>query len=156
KSIELYNQAIETDPGYALAYSGLADVYNVVSSYLVLSPKEAFPRAKTAAMKAVALDDTLAEAHTALAAVKTLFEWDWPGAEREYRRAIELNPGYPTAHYFYGYMYLLSMGRFEEAIAEMKRAIELDPFSAIVHANLGAVYNLAGRYDEGIVQIRLG
>jgi TolB-like protein/Tfp pilus assembly protein PilF len=155
KSIENYNQAIETDPGYALAYAGLADVYNVVGSYLVLSPREAFPRAKAAAMKAVKLDDTLAEAHTALAAVKTLFDWDWPGAEQEYKRAIELNPSYPTAHYFYGFMYLISMGRFEEAIAEMKRAIELDPFSAIVHANLGATLNFAGRHDEGIAQIKL-
>ena len=155
KSIEHYNQAIETDPGYALAYAGLADVYNIAGSYLDLSPQETLPQATAAAMKAVELDDTLAEAHTALAAVMTVFDWDWPGAEREFKRAIELNPGYPTAHYFYGYMYLLSMGRFEEAITEMKRAIELDPFSAIVRANLGAAYNLAGRYDEGIAQIRL-
>jgi len=155
KSIEHYNQAIETDPGYALAYAGLADVYNIAGSYLNLSPQETFPQATAAAMKAVELDDTLAEAHTALAGVMTVFDWDWPGAEREFKRAIELNPGYPTAHYFYGYMYLLSMGRFEEAITEMKRAIELDPFSAIVRANLGGAYNFAGRFDEGIAQIRL-
>ncbi len=154
KSIEYFNQAIEKDPGYALAYAGLADVYNVAAFPLRLSPKEVFPRAKAAATKAVELDDTLAEAHSALATVKSVYDWDWLGAEREFRRAIELNPGYPTVHYFYGFTYLLPMGRFDEAITELKRAIELDPFSAILNVNLGWALYFVRRYDDAIVQLK--
>jgi hypothetical protein len=105
-------------------------------------------------MKAVELDDALAEAHSALATVKSLYDWDWPGAEREFRRAIELNPGYPTAHYFYGFGYLVPMGRLEEAMAELKKAIALDPFSPIVITNLGFTLYLARRYDDAIAQYR--
>jgi serine/threonine-protein kinase len=155
KSIEYFNQAIEKDPGYALAYAGLADVYSVASSYLRLSSKEALTRAKAAAMKAVELEDTLAEAHSALGTVKT-GDYDLAGAEQEFRRAIELNPGYATAHYFYGLMYLVPMGRFEEAIAELKKAIEQDPLSAIVITNLGFVFYCARRYDQAIAQYRKG
>ncbi len=154
KSIEYFNQAIEKDPGYALAYAGLADVYNVATSYLSLPPREVFPPAKAAATKAVELDDTLAEAHSALATVKAQYDRDWSGAEREFRRAIEINPGYPTAHYFYGFVYLCPMGRFEEAIAELKKAVELDPFSGIVNSNLGWTLYLARQYDQAIAQYR--
>ena len=154
KSIEYFNQAIEKDPGYALAYAGLADVYNVATVYLGLSPKDVFPQAKAAAAKAVELDDTLAEAHSALATVKGQYDRDWAGAEREFRRAIELNPGYPTAHYFYGFVSLCPMGRFEEAIAELKKAIELDPFSGTVNSNLGWTLYFARQYDQAIAQCR--
>jgi Tfp pilus assembly protein PilF len=153
KSIEYFNQAIEKDPAYALAYAGLADAYNVATSYLHLPSKEVFPRAKAAAIKAVELDDTLAEAHSALATAKSN-DWDWPGTEREFRRAIELNPGYPTAHYFYGLTYLCPMGRFDEAITELQKAVELDPFSAILNANLGYALYQARRHDDAIVQLR--
>jgi Tfp pilus assembly protein PilF len=151
KSTEYFNQAIERDPGYALAYAGLADVYNVAATYL--EPKEVFPRAKAAAMKAVELDDTLAEAHSALATVKS-HDWDWSGAEREFRRALELNPGYATAHYFYGFSHLCPLGRLEEAVSEMKKAIELDPLSGIVNTNFGLTLYLARRYDEALAQFR--
>jgi non-specific serine/threonine protein kinase len=153
KSIEYFNQAIEKDPNYALAYAGLADVYNVAAGYLDLSPKEIFPRARAAATKAVEVDDTLAEAHSALAMVKA-HDWDWAGAEREFQRAIQLNPGYATAHYFYGYADLCPMGRFEEAIAELKIAVELDPFSGIINTNLGGTLYYARKYDEAIAQCR--
>ena len=154
KSIEYFEQAIAKDPDNALAYSGLADSYNVISSYNVLAPKDAFPKAKEAATKAIQLDDSLAEAHTSLAVVKAAYEWDWPGAERESKRAIELNPGYANAHYWYAFSVLTRQGRFEEAIAEMNRALELDPFSLIINTNLGWIFYYAHRYDDALEQCR--
>ncbi len=154
KSIEYFEQAIEKDPDNALAYSALADSYNVISSYNLLAPNEAFPKAKEAATKAVQLDDSLAEAHTSLAVVKAAYEWEWSGAEREYKRAIELNPGYATAHYWYAFSVLTRLGRFEEAIAEMNRALEFDPFSLIINTNLGWIFYYAHRYDDALEQCR--
>jgi serine/threonine-protein kinase len=153
KSIEYFNQAIEKDPAYALAYAGLADSYSIAGYGLGLSPNELFPPAKAAASKAVELDDALAEAHSALAAVKS-HDWDWPSAEREFRRAIQLNAGYPTAHFFYASMYLLPMGQFEETIAELKKAVALDPFSETINTNLGRALYFARRYDEAIAQYK--
>src|SRR5262249_16769804 len=106
KSIEYFNRAIEKDPGYALAYAGVADVYHVADSYWRVAPQGVLARARMAAAKAVDLDDTLAEGHSALAVVKS-YDWDWAGAEREFKKAIELNPGYPSAHYFYALDYLV-------------------------------------------------
>jgi serine/threonine protein kinase len=154
KSIEYFQQAIAADPNYALAYGGLADSYNVLSTNNILPPREAFPKAKAAVTKALEIDDTLAEAHTSLAFIRTVYDWDWPGAEQEYKRAIALNPNYANAHYFYAFTFLISQGRVDEAIAEMKRAVELDPLSLIINTNLGRTYFLARQYDKALEQYR--
>src|SRR5712692_4602353 len=116
KSIEYFQRAIDRDPGYALAYAGLADVYVISSGYGIFAPRDSYPRAKAAATKALELDDTLAGAHATLGQEKAAFEHDWSGAEWEFRQAIERNPGYANAHYFYGYLYLVAVGRMDEAI----------------------------------------
>ncbi len=152
KSIQYFREAINKDPGYALAYAGLADSYNVIGDYNRTPPRENFPLAEAAAKKAVDLDDTLAEAHTALAVVKAGYDRDWAGAEREFKRALELNPGYASAHYFYGLLYLSPQGRHEEGIAELKKALELDPFSPIINTNLGRVLYWAHQYDRAAEQ----
>jgi serine/threonine protein kinase/tetratricopeptide (TPR) repeat protein len=153
RSAEHFQHAIDLDPSYALAYAGLADSYNMLADYSVLPPKEAFPRAEAAAAKALEMDDTLAEAHTSLAFVKMAYDGDWAGAEREYRRAIELNPNYATAHQWYASL-LVMMRRFDESITEMKRAQALDPLSRIINANLGLHYYYARQYDQAIEQLR--
>jgi TolB-like protein/Tfp pilus assembly protein PilF len=153
KSIEHFNQAIEKDPSYALAYAGLGDAYSLLPGYGGASPRESFPKAETAARRAVELDDTLAEAHTSLAQV-LIEEWNLPESDREIQRAIALNPNYPTAHHWYGCNNLLVTGRFDEAIAEGKRAQELDPLSLIINADLGYDYIYARRYDQAIEQLR--
>src|SRR5262249_46043319 len=134
KAIEYFQQAILKDPSYALAYTGLADCYTVLGIPLEeagLPPKEVMPKARAAALKALAIDDTLAEAHTSLAHIKSVYEWDWRGSEREFKRAIELNPNYATVHHWYA-LSLSAMGRHDEAIAEIKRALELNPFPLII------------------------
>ncbi|HJY86840.1 MAG TPA: protein kinase [Candidatus Acidoferrales bacterium] len=153
-SIGYFQQAIERDPSYAQAYAGLADVYNVMDTYLHLSPQETFPKARVAAMKALELDDTLAEAHTALAMVRSHYDWDWTGAEKEFQRALELNPNYANAHYFYGWTCLIPLGRLDQALREMKRAQELDPLSPIINTNLGETLIDARQYDAAIEQLR--
>jgi TolB-like protein len=153
KSIEYYNQAIAIDPGYALAYAGLADCYLVLPDYTNLPWQEAYAKSKAAALKALELDETLAEAHAALGGVKVDSEWDFVSAENELKRAIELNPNYATAHHWYA-QYLSSMGRHEEAVKEIRRAQELDPLSLIINAVVGDTYIKARRYDEAIVQLR--
>ena len=153
KSIEYFQQAIEKDPSYALAYAGLAGSYGVMATWNVMAPKEAYPRQKAAALKALEIDETLAEAHASLGLVREDYDWDWMGAEKEFKRAIELNPGYATAHQWYA-EYLSEMGRYNEAIAEAKRAQELDPLSLIINADGGLVFFYARRYDEAIAQCR--
>ncbi|MBZ5561928.1 MAG: tetratricopeptide repeat protein [Acidobacteriia bacterium] len=153
KSVAYFQQAIEKDPGYALAYAGLAESYFFLAGWGVMAPKEAFPRVKSAASKALEMDETLAEAHAFLGAARFNYEWDWVGAEKEFKRAIELNPGYATAHHGYA-AYLSCMGRHDEAIAEVKRAQELDPLSVNINASVGWVFFSAGRTDEGIAQYR--
>ena len=133
-----FQQAIQKDPQFALAYAGLADCYNVIVESVSVSPPEALTKAKTAALKALSLDDNLAEAHASLAWVHFQLDWDWAGADREFRRAIELNPGYATAHHWYA-QYLAAMGRAEEAMGEMNRAQQLDPLSLIIRLDTGAV-----------------
>ena len=147
KSIDYFNQAIERDPSFGLAYAGLADCY-VVPAYM-LPPGEKIPKAKVAAMKALEIDDTLAEAHTSLARAMTTYDWDWRGAEREFQRAIELNPNYAIAHQWYC-GYLEAMGRTPEAIAEGKRALELDPLSPIITFEMGLGFYYARDYDKAI------
>jgi len=149
KSIEYFKQAIEKDPTYALAYGGIADCYNLLGYYNYLSPQEAYSRAKAAAGKALELDDTLAEAHSSLAFVKEFYDWDWLGAEREYKRAIALHPSYATAHQWYS-GYLSAMGRHKESIVEAKRARELDPLSLFTSTTLGWVFYYARQYDQAI------
>jgi len=152
KSMECFNQAIERDPGYALAYAGLADSYVTLQDYASVSPKVTLPKAKEAAHKALEIDSTLAEAHNALAQVM-FREWDWEGAEREHKRAIELNPNYASAHHWYALL-LVYTARFDEAIAEMKKAWELDPLSLIINRNLGLVLYFARRYDQAVEQLQ--
>ncbi len=153
KGVDYFQQAIDKDPNYALAYVGLADCYGLLGIWGPPRPAEAFPRAKAAALKAVEIGDTLGEAHTSLAWINFVFDWDWAGAEREYRRAFELNPSYATAHQWYAH-YLMWMGRLEEAKAEMKRAQELDPLSLVINTELAYPFYYAGQYDQAIQQGR--
>jgi TolB-like protein len=153
KSIDYFQQATEKDPGYALAYAGLADSYaDLGGGWLYLPPSESFPKAKAAAMKALELDDTLAEAHAALA-YADFFDWDWPSAEREFKRAIELNPNSALSHDRYAEC-LKTRLRFSESMAEAQRAQELDPLSPEIASQLGTVYLYTRRYDEAIAQYR--
>ena len=137
KAIEYFQQAIDKDPGYALAYAGLADSYSALGGgWQYLSPSDSFPKAKAAAMKALELDDTLAEAHAALAYAVFFADWDWPTAEREFKRAIELNPNSALSHDRYA-GYLETRLRFTESMAEAQRAQELDPLSPEILTQAG-------------------
>lgn len=151
KAIEYFKQAIATDPSFALAHAGLADCLAVAQGYQGESHYSLTLKAKDAALKALELDQRLAEPHATLGWIKFRHDWDYAGAEREFRRAIELKPGYTTARHWYGF-YLAAMGRFDEAIAELKRAQEQDPVSLITNTALGTVLLLARRYDQAIVQ----
>ncbi len=151
KSIEYFQQAIKKDPDYAPAYSGMADAYTLLGYRGILPSNEALPRGKAAALKAVELDDSLAEAHASLAFIAETHEWDWPTAEREYKRALELNPGYAAGHNWYA-GYLMYVGRFEEGIVEARRARDLDPLSLPVNNALAGRLLLAGREKEAIEQ----
>jgi TolB-like protein/DNA-binding winged helix-turn-helix (wHTH) protein/Flp pilus assembly protein TadD len=153
KAIDYFSRAIEADPTYAEAYSGLADSYALAGDWLygILPPQEAFRQAQAAATRALALDDTLGEAHTSLAFALDLYAWDWAAAEKQYQRAIELNPGYATAHHWYAW-HLLVMGRNSEGIFEMRRAESLDPLSLIISADLAEALCIAHLYDESVQQ----
>jgi len=154
-ALAYFKQAIEEDPKYAPAYSGLADTYALLGDwqYAVMPPKEAFPKAKAAAIKALELDSTLGEAHNSLAFVLDGFDWDFDSAGKEFQRAIELSPGYATAHHWYAW-HLSLLGRYDEAIAEMRQAENLDPLSLIINADLAELLVLAHSYDESIRQSR--
>ncbi|HJQ68074.1 MAG TPA: protein kinase [Blastocatellia bacterium] len=149
KGIQYFEQAIAVDPGYALAYAGLADSYNILVSYSAMAPKDAFPKAKQAAERALQLDDRLGEAHASLAFVRFGFDWDFAEAEREFARSIELNPGYAAAHQWNA-IYLAAMERLEEAKAETTRAQDLDPLSLPIMTNVGWIHHLSRRYDRAI------
>ena len=153
KGIEYFQQAIAKDPTYALAYSGLADCYSSLADFGVVPAKEGYLRAKDAALKAVELDDTLAEAHGSLALIKSSYDWDWSGADKEIRRAIELSPSYADAHRLHAEV-LWQTGRLNEAIAESKGNLELDPISLGNNVDLGVEYFLARQYDQVIAQER--
>jgi eukaryotic-like serine/threonine-protein kinase len=153
KSIEYFEQAIDKDPGYALAYAGLADSYSALGGdWLYLPPSDSIPKAKAAAKKALELDDALAEAHAALA-YATFFDWDWSGAEQQFKRAIELNPNSALSHERYS-EFLRTRLRFNESIAETQRAQELDPLSTDIVTNGGFIYLFTRRYDESIAQFQ--
>jgi tetratricopeptide (TPR) repeat protein len=149
KGLEYFQRAIEIDPGYAPAYCGLSDSYNILASFGHISWAEAMTNARAAAYKALEIDDELAEAHTSVATLALSQNWDWSGAESEFKRAIELNPNYATAHHWYG-LTLLGMKRFDEALAQARKAQELDPLSVMINVDTGYIYYCAHRYDEAI------
>lgn len=150
-SIEHYNTAVGLDPSTALAYSGLADSYIVLPLLSSVPQDEAYAKARQAAFRALSLDASLAEAHTSAADVKLYVDWDFAGAEREFHRALNLNPNYATAHQWYA-EYLSLMGRHEEAIREIQRALELEPLSAVMYHQAGQIYKNARQYDKAIAQ----
>jgi serine/threonine-protein kinase len=153
KSIEYFKKAVEIDPYYAQAYAGLAVSYNDLPNYSSFPSAEAYPLAKEAALKALELDNELAEAHTALGLILSDHEWDWVGAEKEYKRAIELNPAYETAHQWYAFL-LACLWRPDEAISEMNKAYELDPLSLAVNRNYGFLLYMARKYDDALKMLR--
>jgi len=153
KAIEYFQQAVEKDPAYALAYTGLADSYVLLGWNSYLPPKDAFPKGKMAAMRALRLDPDLGEAHTPLAAVLWLHDWQWQEAQREFKRSLALNPAHPTASHWYA-EYLMTMGRHVEAIARIKNSQELDPLSLIISVAIGRDYYMARRYDDALEQLR--
>ncbi len=149
--IKYFQKAIDLDPNYPQAYAGLADCYIMMANWGFMPPAEAYPNAEVAARKGLALDDHLAEAYTSLAYASLLYDWDWSGAEQKFRRAIELNPNYATAHHFYS-IYLMAAGRHTEARAEIRRAQALDPFSLIINSVVGWIYYEGRQYDKAIQQ----
>jgi tetratricopeptide (TPR) repeat protein len=153
EGIGYFQQAIAKDPTYALAYAGLADCYAILFNYSGLASSETLPKAKAAALKALEIDDTLAQAHATLAVTHEMFDWEYPAAEKEFRRAIELDPKYPTAHHWYSLL-LSALGRHEEAIAEAERAYEVDPLSPIISNLRAAVSYNARLYDRAIEAAR--
>jgi TolB-like protein/DNA-binding winged helix-turn-helix (wHTH) protein/Tfp pilus assembly protein PilF len=155
KAVGYFNQAIEHDPNYARAYTGLADSYALMGDwqYGILAPGEAYPKAKAAAAKAIELDNTLGEAHISLAWFLDGFDWDWESGGREFTQGIELSPGYATGHHWYGW-HLAALGRHGEAVAELEKAESLDPLSLIIGADLAEELLIAHRYDEAIYQCR--
>ena len=153
QGLDYFRQALEQDPRYALAYAGIADCYNLLGVWGALSPHEAMPKVKDAALKAIALDDSLAEAHASLAFVHWVYDWDWMAAGAEFERALELNPGYATAHDWYAY-YLASRRRFDEAVRHITRAQELEPVSLSIGTDVGEIYFWAGRYDRAVEQLK--
>lgn len=153
KSIELFERALRLDENYALAWSGLADSYVLLQFYTQGQESDVFPKAKQAAQKALSLDKDLAEPHAALAMYKQLYEWDWEGAETEFKRAIAANPNYATAHQWYG-EFLSSMGRYDESIAELEKAVKLDPLSLSTNTALAQPYLASKRYAEAIEKLQ--
>jgi len=154
QAIECFEQAIAKDPTYARAYAGLADSYALLSGYTQTPQTESMPKARAAALKALELDEGLAEAHTSLALITENYDWDWRTAEKEYRRAIELNPNYATAHHWYA-EFLSWQGRFDEAFAESERARQLDPLSLIIATDHAAILFYSRQYDRAIAQCRI-
>jgi TolB-like protein/Flp pilus assembly protein TadD len=154
KAIESYQQAIQLDPNFALAYARIAEAYNQMPNYPYASPMEAFPKAKVAGERAIALDPTLSEGYTALGNTLTSLDRNWSAAESAFKRALELDPNSATAHYRYATEYLISVGKTKEAVAEVERALELEPLDPNMVANLGRVYLYDGQRDRAVVQAR--
>jgi TolB-like protein/Tfp pilus assembly protein PilF len=151
KAIKYFEEAIKMDPGFALAYSGLADSYNILVDHGYLPPSEGNPKTLEAARKAVELDETLAEAHASLGIILSV-QWDWRGAEEEYAKALRSNPNYATAHHWYS-IHLLGLGRLDEAIKELKIAEDLDPLSPQIHAYAGCLFLCARQYDLALKEV---
>jgi TolB-like protein/DNA-binding winged helix-turn-helix (wHTH) protein len=152
KALRYFQAAIDKDPNYGAAYAGLADTYLLQGGFFFRSQNETIPKARAAAQKALQIED-LAEAHATLGLIAENYDWDWPGAEREFRLAIALNPNYSTAHHWYGEAFLALTGRFDEAFVQMKQAAELDPLSPIISTDVGVTFYLARRYDQAIPQL---
>ena len=153
KAIEYFQQAVQRDPTYALAYAGLADSYVLLGWNSYLRPSDAFPKGKIAAMRALRLDPDLGEANTPWAAVLWLHDWQWQEAQMEFKRSLALNPAYPTANHWYA-EYLMTMGFHEEAVALMRKSQELDPLSSIISVAIGWAYYMGRRYDDAMEQLR--
>ncbi|HUI05594.1 MAG TPA: tetratricopeptide repeat protein [Verrucomicrobiae bacterium] len=153
KAADYLEQAVGKDPNFALAYAALADCYLVLPGYTGTPAKQSMPKARAAALRALELDNTLGEAHAALGSIKQSWDWDWPGAEAEFKRAIELNPNYATAHLWYSIL-LRCLGRFDEAIREIRRAQDLDPVSPVIGMNVGGVLVYDRRPQEAITEFR--
>ena len=153
RGLAYFRQAIEEDPQYARAYSGVADAYNLLSLWGAMPPAEAMPNVKEAALKAIAIDDTLAEAHTSLAFANWVYDWDWEAAGAEFRRALDLDPAYATAHEWYAY-YLASDGNFDDAIAHITRAQQLEPLSLSINTDVGEIYYWAGQPDRAVAALQ--
>ena len=151
KALGYFQQAIRLDPNYSLAYVGLADTYTLLSFFTLAAPNDAFPKAKVAAEKALTIDNTLAEAYTALGQYEAYYEWDWNGAEDKFQKGIALNPNYPLLHHWRS-LNLIAMGRMDEARAAMRRALELDPLLLVTNVNLGRIDYYEGHYDQAIKQ----
>jgi len=151
KAVELFNEAIEEDPLYALAYAGLADTYTLLGFYHHRTPGQTFPQARASAQKALDINDALAEAHASLGFIEWVYDWDWAGAETEFKRAIELNPNYATTHQWYG-SFLGTQGRLDQGLEEIKKAQTLDPLSPQITTNVGEMFWYKGQYDEAIEQ----
>ncbi|HET9917000.1 MAG TPA: FlgO family outer membrane protein, partial [Candidatus Binatia bacterium] len=153
KAVEYFNQAVALDPNYALAYAGLADAYALLSSFSFMPPAEAIPKAREFARRALSLDDSLAEPHTTLGYVSSQHDYDFAEAERELKRAIDLNPNYGTAHQWYGEV-LTYGGRFDEAFAEFRRGLEIEPLSLPINWDFGRCLYMSRRYDESLAQLK--
>lgn len=152
-AINFFGQAISRDPGFALAHAGLADCFHPLGAYRVLSPAEAFGKAKAAALKALEIDDRITEAHTSLAMSILFYEWNWTSAEQSFKRAIQLNPNYPIAYQWYA-VYLMAMGRQDESLAAVRHAQELDPLSLPINTHLGWAYYFVREFDQAERQLR--
>ncbi len=155
-AIEYFKKAIDSDPTYALAYVGLADCYLLLGSFGIatLAPKDAFPKARDAVERAMEIDDTLAEAHNSLGYCLANYDWNWTATQREFKRALELKPGYAPAHHWYGFLFLVAFGRLDEAIAELRHALDLDPLSLPIGSNIGFLLYLARRYEDALTHFR--
>jgi tetratricopeptide (TPR) repeat protein len=153
ESVLSFEHAISRDPEFAAAYTGLADAYNLLSQFGFMPPREGMERARNAAAQALEIDPRLAEAHVSMGAVMEAYDWNWTGAEREYRLALELNPGLPAAHLWYG-MFLRDQGRLREALPELRRAAQLEPFSVMTSVNLAYGFLAEGNYGAAVEQSR--
>ncbi len=153
KAVEYFEQAIALAPDWPLGYAGLAGAYAVMPQYSSMRSSEAMPKAKAAAVKALEMDESLGEAHATMGLIANNYDWDWPTAEREYKRAIALSPNYATAHHWYA-LYLMHMGRFDESLKEMTKAQELDPLSLIIGSVVGMVQRNAGHLDQAEIELR--
>jgi serine/threonine protein kinase/Flp pilus assembly protein TadD len=153
RAVQYFEQAIAEDPSFSLAYSGLADTHNLLGFYCLLAPSETFPKAKAASLRALEIDATIAEAYASLGFANLYYDWNWQEARKNLTKAIELGPGYPTAHHWYA-EYLVVMGRMEEALSEARQALEFDPFSLIMNVLLGWVFYYSGRFDQALDQFQ--
>ena len=154
QAVEYFQQAIQLDPKFALAYARISETYGSMPAYPYLSPKEAFPQAKAAALQALEIDPTLAEAHTFLAYSLVIYDWNWAEGETSFKRAIELDPNNSAAHFRYGQIYLIPTGRVDDGVAEIKRGLDMEPLDINMGATLAWAYMVAGQKDKALEQAK--